>query len=280
MRPPSPFSALPPPDLPEASPKAISRRTSYIRARALFSGRLVRSSMKLYLHFNLPMDRSPGFGSASCYFIALFRLALASAPSLKLLTSQHNATRRSVLQKVRCRTLIVLHLLVNTGFPGFFSPFPHGTMRYRSLIVFRLGGWSPLLPTGFLVSRGTLVQATYLHLPLRACHPLRSSFPEASGQLLSDVACPQPRASVDPRFGLLIEFSFFSSGYLDVSLPRVPSSRTMDSFVGDRALPRPGSPIRIPADQCLLAAPRSFSQLIASFFGNQCPGIHPALLFA
>ena len=77
-----------------------------------------------------------------------------------------------------------------------------------------------------------------------------------------------------------IEFSFFSSGYLDVSLPRVPSYETMDSSHGDRALPRPGSPIRIPADQCLLAAPRSFSQLIASFFGNQCPGIHPALFFA
>ena len=77
-----------------------------------------------------------------------------------------------------------------------------------------------------------------------------------------------------------IEFSFFSSGYLDVSLPRVPSYEPMDSVHGDRALPRPGSPIRIPADQCLLAAPRSFSQLIASFVGNQCLGIHPALLFA
>ena len=31
-------------------------------------------------------------------------------------------------------------------------------MRYRSLRVFSLGGWSPLLPTGFPVSRGTLVQ--------------------------------------------------------------------------------------------------------------------------
>ena len=77
-----------------------------------------------------------------------------------------------------------------------------------------------------------------------------------------------------------IEFSFFSSGYLDVSLPRVPSYETMDSSHGDRALPRPGSPIRISLDQCLLAAPQGFSQLIASFFGNQCPGIHPALLFA
>ena len=77
-----------------------------------------------------------------------------------------------------------------------------------------------------------------------------------------------------------IEFSFFSSGYLDVSLPRVPSYETMDSSHGDRALPRPGSPIRKSEDQCLLAAPPSLSQLIASFFGNQCHGIHPALLFA
>ena len=77
-----------------------------------------------------------------------------------------------------------------------------------------------------------------------------------------------------------IEFSFFSSGYLDVSLPRVPSCETMDSSHGDWALPQPGSPIRISPDQCLFAAPRSFSQLIASFVGNQCHGIHPALLFA
>ena len=77
-----------------------------------------------------------------------------------------------------------------------------------------------------------------------------------------------------------IEFSFFSSGYLDVSLPRVPPIRLFYSSERDRALPRPGFPIRIFADQSLLAAPRDFSQLIASFFGNQCPGIHPALLFA
>ena len=77
-----------------------------------------------------------------------------------------------------------------------------------------------------------------------------------------------------------IEFSFFSSGYLDVSLPRVPSYETMDSSHGDRALPRPGSPIRKFQDQCLLAAPLNLSQLIASFVGNQCHGIHPALLFA
>ena len=77
-----------------------------------------------------------------------------------------------------------------------------------------------------------------------------------------------------------IEFSFFSSGYLDVSLPRVPSGKTIDSSYGDWALPQPGSPIRKFEDQSLLATPLDLSQLIASFVGNQCPGIHPALLFA
>ena len=78
----------------------------------------------------------------------------------------------------------------------------------------------------------------------------------------------------------VIEFSFFSSGYLDVSLPRVPSDEPMDSVHGDWALPQPGSPIRRSPDQSPFAAPRSFSQLIASFIGNQCHGIHPALVCA
>ena len=58
----------------------------------------------------------------------------------------------------------MLCVLVNTGFqvlfhspPGVLFTFPS---QYCSTIghqvVFRLGGWSPRLPTGFLVSRGTL----------------------------------------------------------------------------------------------------------------------------
>ena len=38
--------------------------------------------------------------------------------------------------------------------------------------------------------------------------------------------------------------------------------------------------IRTSTDQYLLAIPRSFSQLTASFFGSQCQGILPALLLA
>ena len=150
-------------------------------------------------------------------------------------------------------------------------------MRYRSLIVFRLGGWSPLLPTGFLVSRGTLVPALYCPLPLQVFHPLRRCFPARFGSAIVDsrgpATPPVRRPAVWPLPSSLattkgIEFSFFSSGYLDVSLPRVPSYEPIDSVHGDRALPRPGSPIRISWDQSLLATPPGFSQLIASFFGN------------
>ena len=70
---------------------------------------------------------------------ALFRLAFASAPDLQSLTSLHNVTRRSVLQKVRDRTFNVLSLLVNTGFqvlfhspPGVLFTFPS---RYYALSV-------------------------------------------------------------------------------------------------------------------------------------------------
>ena len=152
---------------------------------ALFSGRLVRSSMKLYLHFNLPMDRSPGFGSASCNFFALFRLALASAPNLKFLTSLHNVTRRSVLQKVQGRTLIVLPLLVNTGFqvlfhspPGVLFTFPS---RYYALSVtisyLGLEGGPSGFPPDSSCPAVLWYQLAMSTFRLRGCHPLWRCFP-------------------------------------------------------------------------------------------------------
>ena len=84
---------------------------------------------------------------------ALFRLAFASAPDLQSLTSLHNATRRSVLQKVRNHAL-ALSLLVSTGFqvlfhspPGVLFTFPS---RYYALSVtgsyLALEGGPPCFP--------------------------------------------------------------------------------------------------------------------------------------
>ena len=105
----------------------------------------------------------------------------------------------------------MLPLIVNIGFqvlfhspPGVLFTFPS---RYFSAIghqvVFSLGGWSPLLPTGFLVSRGTLGHGCAFLASLTGLLP---SLVELSSSLLLPVivlnAGPQPRASEDTRFGL------------------------------------------------------------------------------
>ena len=78
---------------------------------------------------------------------------------------------------------------------------------------------------------------------------------------------------------LKIDVSFSSSGYLDVSVHRVPSI-TLWIHVTVIRLLVPGFPIRTSMDQCLLTAPHGFSQLTTSFIGSWCQGIHPALLLA
>ena len=70
-----------------------------------------------------------------------------------------------------------------------------------------------------------------------------------------------------------ITFVFFSSGYLDVSVLRV---RLLNGYYIFNIV---GCPIRISADQPVCASPRSFSQLITSFFASESLGIpHTPLL--
>ena len=112
------------------------------------------------------MDRSLGFGSTAWYSLfALLRLGFPSAPFLtKNLTSHHTSNSPDRSTKSTTSHLNVLCLLVNIGFqvlfhspPGVLFNFPS---RYCFTIghqgVFSLTGWSPLLPTGFLVSCRTL----------------------------------------------------------------------------------------------------------------------------
>ena len=120
-----------------------------------FQPRWVRASTTSYSRFTLAMGRSLRFGSTSCDYGALFRLAFATATPHGL-TSPHNVTRRLILQKARGHFTPAgtgtLPRLVGTRFqvlfhdpsPGYFSPFPHGT---GSLSVTReysgLGGGPP-----------------------------------------------------------------------------------------------------------------------------------------
>ena len=124
--------------------------------------------MELYLHFSLGMARSPGFGSMATDFIRALntRFPFASGTQYLKLASYYNSPDRST--KSTTPPFNGLCLLVSTRFqvlfhspPGVLFTFPS---RYCSSIghqvVFRLGGWSPRLPTGFLVSRGTLDPAS------------------------------------------------------------------------------------------------------------------------
>ena len=143
-------------------------------------------------------------------------------------------------------------------------------MRYRSLIVFRLGGWSPLLPTGFHVSRGTLVPAPCPPLRVRDCHPLRSGFPSLfrsrtfgyrrpSTPMIRKPSVWPPPSSLTTTKG--IEFSFFSSGYLDVSLPRVPSVRLWIHRTVTGRCPRRVPPFGYPRITACLRLPAAFRSL-------------------
>ena len=75
-----------------------------------------------------------------------------------------------------------------------------------------------------------------------------------------------------------IDVSFSSSGYLDVSVHRVPSV-TLCIHVTVTALnDRRVSPFRNPRITECLASPRGFSQLTTSFIAFRRQGIHPMLL--
>src|SRR3546814_7092821 len=90
------------------------------------------------------------------------------------------------MQEVRGHASRTLPLLVGIRFQvlfhsliGVLFTFPS---RYWFTIghvrVFRLGGWSPHVQTGFHVSRPTRV--LMFHFRIRGCHPLWRTFPDAS----------------------------------------------------------------------------------------------------
>ena len=134
MTPPQEFSALPPKDSYEASPKAISRRTSYLRVRleflpyphlipTLFNGCGFGPPLPFTATSTWTWIGHPVSGLLLLTNFALFRLGFPSAPHLKCLTSPADATRRTVLQKVRGPTTVVPQL-VNTGFQVLFHSPP------------------------------------------------------------------------------------------------------------------------------------------------------------
>jgi hypothetical protein len=168
--PPSPSSALPPVRIPDASPKAISGRTSYL---------LVRLAFHLYPHligyfcnsnpFGPPTAVTPPspwtwvahqvsclinatlrpfqtrfrFGSA-CSWLNLATLINSPAHSPKGTRSRRSLRTLALPPSVSERFQILFH----SPHRGSFHLSLTVLVRYRSSRVFSLGEWSPPLPTG------------------------------------------------------------------------------------------------------------------------------------
>lgn len=129
--------------------------------RRRFQPTCVRPSTGSYPRFSLPTDSSPGFASAardsSRPVKARFRsgsLSVNLAPRQRLAGSFY---KRHAVTPYRCSDCSWAHgfRYCFTPLPGCFSPFPLGTMRYRSLTVFSLGPWAARIQTEFLVLRST-----------------------------------------------------------------------------------------------------------------------------
>jgi hypothetical protein len=156
--------------------------------------RWVRASTGSHPRFTLPMESSPGFGShpGNPAPRALFRrLAFAAAPALFVpplaggraltwdiphriwaadMNSPDHSTKGTPSHRRRAgeparrpgaptaRGCSVSGSLSSPS-RGAFHRSLTVLVRYRWLVVFSLGGWSPPLPAGFLVSRGTQVRS-------------------------------------------------------------------------------------------------------------------------
>ena len=153
-----------------------------------------------------------------------------------------------------------------TPLPGFFSPFPHGTCSLsvtREYLALRDGPYS-----GFSFE--------FLIFRLQDCHLLRFRFPTNStilrlSSLLMESFNPNPKIGLGcspfARHYLGNRLlSFFSSGYLDVSVHRVALYKVMYSLYDTSSFLLVGSPIRKSPDQSILTTPRSISLFVTSFF--------------
>jgi hypothetical protein len=283
-----------------ASPKAISGRTSYLRVRlefhpytqvipALFNVR----GFGPPLHFTAT-STCPGVDHSVSGLrprtFALFRRAFAAAPASRLnLARDRNSPVHST--KGTPSPVNGLRLIVGTRFQVLFHSAPAVLFTFPSRYwftigrqdVFSLRRWSSQIPTGFHVSRGTwgecwsgsgfgyetftLFGGPFQTLLLPVAHSVLHA-PQPRQASLTVWATPLSLAATQG-----ITVVFFSSGYLDVSVPLVYLDTPMDSAYRIIPLRMMGFPIRKFPDQSLLTAPRDISALAPSFIGTWRQGI-------
>ena len=210
----------------------------------------VRPSTASYGSFSLGTGRSPGFGLAAADWGTgspvprplKARFPCGSALEALNLARSGSSPDRST-KSTRSHTCTDVHLLCShslwtqgfrfsfTPLPGSFSPFPHGTVLYRSL--------GSIQPYGVVPARSRRVSRVPRYSGSRRAFPgftygaftlYGRSFQFRSVTLPGSLVRSEPRSARTPVWAPPVSlaatpgitFVFFSSGYLDVSVRRVP----------------------------------------------------------
>ena len=169
---------------------------------------------------------------------ALFRLGFPAAPPLRGLASPANAARRTVLQKVRGHALVALPQLVGARFqalfhspPGVLFTFPS---QYYALSVTKrylaLRGDPRAFRQGSTCLGVLWIPPCLLAFRVRGSHPLWPAFPKPFPYARRSIPRSEPRGARAAVWALPVPLAatpgitvvFSSSGYLDVSVRRVP----------------------------------------------------------
>ena len=150
------------------------------------------------------------------------------------------------------------------------------------MVVFSLWGWSPFLPSGFLVSRRTPDSAS---LTQRFVYGIVTLFDVPFQTLRLRIMILLLRSIPRFHYGIGLGSSDFARHYsrnhccfLFLRVLRCFSSPgspciTIYSSCNNAILLALSSLIRISTDHKIFAPPRSFSQLVTSFFGATYQGI-------
>ena len=206
----------------------------------------VRPSIAFYGSFSLDMGRSPGFGPAYTDFLPLFTEAFCALHTrfpygsgifylnLAGIRSSPDRSTKSTRSDSRGPSTVCRH----RG-SGSLSLPSRGPFHLSFTVLFSIGhkgylalrGGPRSFPQGFscLVVLWILPRSSGFHL--RGFHPLWRAFPGPFCYPLLSLVQSEPRCARTPVWALPvslaatsgIDVSFFSSGYLDVSVHRVPS---------------------------------------------------------
>ncbi len=143
------------------------------------------------------------------------------------------------MQKARRHILKMLRPLVSVWFQvfsppfsGYFSPFPHGTCSLSvSQEYLALPDGAGSFNRNFTCSDLLRILTVYIWLPRRGFHPLWLNFPDNLSFLVYTLCQSYNPIAAETAMVWAISLSlattneitivFFSSGYLDVSVPRV-----------------------------------------------------------